>query len=138
MHIGDECEVEVEKLVYGGDGIARLGDLVIFIPAVAPGDRLRVRIVSIEKNRGLAEACEIVKPTTQRRIAPCKHFGVCGGCRLQHLQYGAQLAAKAEFIRDSLARIGRIKWPLPIEIKHAAEFEYRRRAQFKIGRNTSP
>jgi 23S rRNA (uracil1939-C5)-methyltransferase len=138
MLIGDEYEVSVEKLIYGGDGLARVGERVVFIPGSAPGDRLRVRIDSLEKRFARAEIIDILEPSPLRRAAPCKYFGDCGGCQLQHLEYSAQLGAKAEFIRDSLARIGHIKWPLDIEIKHGPEFAYRSRAQFKIDRAADP
>ncbi|MEW6731851.1 MAG: class I SAM-dependent RNA methyltransferase [Acidobacteriota bacterium] len=136
--IGSEYEVRVEKLVYGGQGLARLATQVIFIPASVPGDLLRVRISAIEKGFLRGEIVEILTSSSARRIPPCKFFGVCGGCQLQHLNYPAQLAAKAEFIRDSLVRLGHIEWSLPIEIKHGPEFGYRARAQFKIGRGTKP
>jgi 23S rRNA (uracil1939-C5)-methyltransferase len=138
MIIGDEIEVSVEKLIYGGAGLARTEERVIFVPGAAPGDRLRVRITSVEKRHLEAEIVAILEPSPSRRAAPCKYFGDCGGCQIQHLDYKAQLSTKAEFIRDSLARIGHIKWPMPIEVKHGPELGYRSRAQFKIDRAAEP
>lgn len=138
MNVGDELEVSVDKLVYGGEGLARANDRVLFIAGAAPGDRLRVRITEVEKRLLRAEIVKITTPSPQRRTPPCHYFGSCGGCQLQHLPYSAQLSAKAEFIRDALARIGHIEWPLAIEVKHADEFGYRSRAQLKIGRGSRP
>src|SRR5439155_17812249 len=93
--VGDVHEVTIEKLVYGGDGLAHVGTQAVFVPFAAVGDQLRVRITEVERNyaRGVIE--EILSPSPARRTPPCPHFGACGGCQLQHLDYNAQLAAKA-------------------------------------------
>lgn len=136
--VGDQFEVVIEKLLYGGEGLARKEDLVIFIPLSAPGDQLLIRITSLEKRHARGEILKILKPGDTRRTAPCPHFGNCGGCQLQHLSYEGQLAVKAEFIRDALSRIGQIDWPHPIKVEHRSEFGYRTRAQLKLDRTTRP
>ncbi len=130
--VGEVHEVTIEKLVFGGDGLARIGTQAVFVPLAAVGDQLRVRITEVERNyaRGVIE--EIISPSPTRRTAPCPHFGVCGGCQLQHLEYSAQLAAKASFIRESLRRLGGIEWNPEIEVRHADEFGYRSRAEIKV------
>lgn len=132
LSIGDVVEVTTERLAFGGDAVARHEGLAIFIPFAAPGERLRVRITESKKNfaRGVIEA--ILTPSLSRREAPCKYFGECGGCQLQHLSYEEQLKAKSNFVRDALTRIGGIAWESEIEIRSAAEFGYRSRAQVKI------
>jgi 23S rRNA (uracil1939-C5)-methyltransferase len=132
LKIGDVVEVTTERLAYGGDAIARHEGLAIFVPLAAPGERLRVRITERKKHFARAEIDRIIEPSSSRREAPCKYFGECGGCQLQHLTYEAQLKAKTGFVRDALERIGRIDWPHEIEIRHASEFGYRTRAQVKI------
>ena len=134
MEIGETYELEIEKLIYGGEGIGRINQQAVFVAYAAPGDRVRVRITKLERNfaRGVIE--EILEPSAARRAAPCQHFGVCGGCQLQHLNYKTQLEAKAEFIRSSLQRIGGIQWEEKIEILSADEFGYRSRAEIKIQR----
>ena len=134
MEIGETYELEIEKLIYGGEGIGRVNQQAVFVPYAAPGDRVRVQITKLERNfaRGVIE--EILEPSAARRVAPCQHFGVCGGCQLQHLNYKTQLDAKAEFIRSSLQRIGGIQWEENIEILSADEFGYRSRAEIKIQR----
>ena len=134
MEIGETYELEIEKLIYGGEGIGRVNQQAVFVAYAAPGDRVRVKITKLERNfaRGVIE--EILVPSTARREAPCQHFGICGGCQLQHLEYAAQLKAKAEFIRASLQRIGGIDWKKDIEILAADEFGYRSRAEIKIQR----
>jgi 23S rRNA (uracil1939-C5)-methyltransferase len=137
LQIDDRIEVTTERLAYGGDAIAHHQGLTVFVPLAAPGERLRVRVVERKKNYARAIIDSIIEPSPARRAPLCAHFGECGGCQLQHLNYNAQLAAKAAFIRDALTRIGKIDWPDEIAVLHAAEFGYRARAQVKLGRNHS-
>ncbi|MCS6886338.1 MAG: class I SAM-dependent RNA methyltransferase [Acidobacteriota bacterium] len=134
MDLKGACfKVTVEKLAYGGDGIARLGSQVVFVPRSAPKDVLLVRISSVEKHYLRAEPVTIIEPSPWRREPACPRFGICGGCQLQHLRYEAQLAAKAEFIKEALRRIAHIEVNVPI--LYSEEFGYRSRAQFKIAYN---
>lgn len=132
LKIGDRIEVTTERLAYGGDAVARHEGLTIFIPMAAPGERLRVRVIERKKNYARAVLETIIEPSPLRRAPRCVYFGDCGGCQLQHLNYAAQLDAKAGFIRDALTRIGKIAWPADIPVLHADEFGYRARAQIKI------
>src|SRR5262245_42625212 len=95
--VGEIYEVAIEKLVYGGDGLAHVGAQAIFVPLAAAGDFVRVRIVECERNyaRGVIEG--ILDPSPLRRTPPCPYFGACGGCQLQHLDYQAPLESKASF-----------------------------------------
>jgi 23S rRNA (uracil1939-C5)-methyltransferase len=132
LSVGDVVEVTTERLAFGGDAVARHEGLAIFVPFAAPGERVRIRITEQKKSfaRGVIE--EILTPSPARRPPPCRYFGECGGCQLQHLTYEEQLKAKSSFVRDALVRIGRIDWNREIEIRSAAEFGYRSRAQVKI------
>ncbi len=135
--IGELHDVAIEKLVYGGDGFAHIGSQAVFVPFAAVGDQLRVRITEVERNyaRGVIE--EILQPSATRRTPPCAHFGVCGGCQLQHLNYDAQLEAKVAFVRESLRRLGGIDWDEEIATRSAEEFGYRSRAELKIARGAN-
>ncbi len=132
LSIGDIHDITIEKIVYGGDGLGRVDGQAVFVPFAAPGDQLRVRMTSLERNFARGEIAEIIVPSTLRRAAPCQYFGVCGGCQLQHLQYAAQLAIKVEFIRESLRRMGGIDWQAKIDVLATEEFGYRSRAEIKI------
>jgi 23S rRNA (uracil1939-C5)-methyltransferase len=138
LKIGDCIEVTTERLAYGGDAIAHHQGLTVFVLLAAPGERLRVRVVERKKNYARAVIDAILKPSPQRRAPLCAHFGDCGGCQLQHLNYDAQLAAKAAFIRDALTRIGKIIWPHEISLLHGSEVGYRARAQVKLERGRGP
>lgn len=135
VSIGTTHEVTIEKLVYGGDGLARIGNQTVFVPFAAPGDHVRLRIVETERNFARAVIEELLTPAPTRRTPPCPHFGVCGGCQLQHLEYPAQLQAKAEFVRESLRRLGGIEWMGEIATRAADEFAYRSRAEIKLQRD---
>ncbi|MGH9802712.1 MAG: class I SAM-dependent RNA methyltransferase [Blastocatellia bacterium] len=134
---GDTHEVAIEKLVYGGDGLAHIGSQAVFVPLAAVGDRLLVRITEVERNyaRGVIE--EIIEASPSRRVPPCERFGDCGGCQLQHLSYAAQLEAKVAFVRESLRRIGSIDWDGEIAIRSAEEFGYRSRAELKVAHDST-
>ncbi len=135
--IGGTYEVSIEKLVYGGDGLAHIGTQAVFVPLAAVGDRLMVRITEVERNyaRGIIE--KILEPSPARRTPPCDRFGDCGGCQLQHLSYAAQLETKVTFVRESLRRLGNIDWQEEIPIRSAEEFGYRSRAELKVARDSN-
>lgn len=101
-------ELRIEKLVTGGDGLARDGDGACFVPRTAPGDL--VRAVVVEQRRGYrrAEVQELLEAGPDRCEAPCPHFADCGGCDLQHLSTAAQRAAKTAIVRECFQRQGRL------------------------------
>jgi len=125
----DEVEVEVEKLVAGGDGLARYQGVPIFVARAAPGDRLRVRLVERRPDFGRAEIVEVLKPGPGRRPAPCAAFDRCGGCDLQHLDDGLQVELKAAAVRETLERLGGIVWPESVATITADPWAYRLRTQ---------
>ncbi len=102
-------DVVVERMAYGGDGLARLVDgRVVFIPAVIPGEKVSVRVVDDKQKYARAEAIELLAPSAERVSAPCPHFGVCGGCQYQHIQYHHQLRYKQDILREQLARLAHL------------------------------
>ena len=125
-------EVKIEKLVYGGNGLAHHDGQTVFVPRVLPGERVRVAPASHSKKfiRGLLE--EVVEPSPERIAAPCSYFGRCGGCQYQHMPYETQLRYKSDILRETLARLGRIRWEGEIRTVPSPPFEYRNRAQWKI------
>ena len=124
--------LEIEKLVYGGAGLARSGGITYFVPFVLPGEAVRARIVDKKKNFVRAEIAELERPAPGRTAAPCPHFTVCGGCQYQHIRYEDQLEAKREILRENLARLGGIQWDGPIALHASPPFGYRNRAQWKL------
>ena len=103
---GDVIEVEVGDLAFGGQGVARADGFVVFCPDTVPGDRARVRLRKVRRRFAEAVLEEVLAPGPDRVTAPCPYVPRCGGCRLQHVDYDAALAAKAHQVADHLARIG--------------------------------
>src|SRR4029078_3616988 len=106
--IEETLEVEIERLVPGGFGLAHAAGLTLFVSLAAPGDMVRVRLDRVQGAVGFASIVEILKASAVRVEPPCPYFGRCGGCDFQQLTYEAQLAAKVEIIRDCLHRIARL------------------------------
>lgn len=130
----DEVEVEVEKLVAGGDGLARYQGVPIFVPRAAPGDRLRVRLVERRPDFGRAEIVDILTPGPGRRQAPCDAYARCGGCDLQHIEDDLQFELKVAAVRETLERLGGIDWPASVETITGEPWAYRLRTQLHTER----
>jgi 23S rRNA (uracil1939-C5)-methyltransferase len=128
-------EVRIEKLVYGGDGLAHHDGHTVFVPLVLPGELVQIESSARKKKfiRGRLE--RVVEPSAERVPGPCPHYGRCGGCQYQHMPYEAQLRYKAEILRETLGRIGRIQWTGAIEAQASPPFGYRNRAQWKLRPN---
>ena len=99
-------ECTIESLAFGGRGVARVDGMAIFVAGGLPGDTVSARIVRAKKRFAEAVAEEIITPSEHRVKPRCVHFGQCGGCSLQDLDYSVQLAQKAAQVESSLARIG--------------------------------
>lgn len=98
--------LEIADLAFGGDGVARHEGKVWFIPWTIPGELVRARPWKQKKDFVRAQLIEVLRPAPTRRQPACPYFSVCGGCRYQHLDYGAQLAIKRKQVSDVLARVG--------------------------------
>jgi 23S rRNA (uracil1939-C5)-methyltransferase len=103
---GDTFELLVDDLAFGGEAVGRVDGYVLFVRGGVPGDRLRVRVTEARGRFGRAAIESVEAPSPHRVAAPCPYFGRCGGCRLQHVAYEAQLAFKAKQVRDCLERLG--------------------------------
>jgi len=126
-------EVEVERILPGGMGLAHAGGKTVLVSLSAPGDRLRVRVDREQGNILFASIEEIITPSPVRMEPPCPYFGRCGGCDFQQLTYEAQLEAKAEIIRDCLRRIARLENVPDIAVAPSPNnWRYRMRATWQI------
>ena len=133
---GEILSLTIDDLAFGGEGVGRADGYVVFVPGGLPGDRLRVRLVQARSRfgRGVIDAVE--EPSPQRVEAPCPYFGRCGGCRLQHMAYPAQLVYKAKQVAAALQRLGGL---IGIEVRPiiGAEetFGYRNKMEFTVARS---
>jgi 23S rRNA (uracil1939-C5)-methyltransferase len=140
---GDELELQVDSLAYGGNGVARLNGFVVFVRRGLPGDTVRARVTKVKRGFAEALATEVVAPSAQRVDAPCAHYPACGGCRFQDLAYDAQVLAKEAQVRDALVRIGGIpitdKQGPPLEpiVPAEAQFFYRNKLEYSFTQTPS-
>jgi 23S rRNA (uracil1939-C5)-methyltransferase len=130
--VGERLEVRIERFGYGGFAIARHDGLAVFVPFGAPGDRAVVEVTEVEKTFVRTRLVEVLEAGPDRVAPRCRHYGECGGCQLQHVDYRAQVAAKAEIVRDALVRTGGFDWPQPVVVHHAEPWGYRVRTQLKL------
>jgi 23S rRNA (uracil1939-C5)-methyltransferase len=125
-------EITIEKLIYGGEGLAHHDGSTVFVPFVLPAERVSATPVEQKKKFVRARVERVIEPSPERAVARCPHFGVCGGCDYQHIPYDAQLKYKTEILRETLRRIGRVEWPGEIVAHGSPPWGYRNRAQWKI------
>lgn len=128
---GDEIEVEIGDLAFGGQGVGRSEGFVVFCPDTVPGDRARVSLRKVRRRFGEAQLVEVVSPGPDRIAPPCAHVPDCGGCRLQHVAYEATLHAKRNQVAEHLARIGHLEDIPVLEMDPAVErFGYRNKMEY--------
>jgi 23S rRNA (uracil1939-C5)-methyltransferase len=133
----DELRISIEKLVYGGDGLAHADGNTVFVPYVLPGEEVRAAAKSKRKKLVWANLLEVTSPSAQREGARCPHFQTCGGCHYQHIPAAEQLRLKQEILRETLSRLGGIQWSGPIQEHAAQPYGYRNRAQWAV-RDANP
>ncbi|PWU20509.1 MAG: 23S rRNA (uracil(1939)-C(5))-methyltransferase RlmD [Candidatus Rokuibacteriota bacterium] len=132
---GDALSLTIDDLAFGGEGVGRSDGYVIFVPGGVPGDRVRIRLEQARSRfgRGVIEAVENASP--ERTEPPCPYFGRCGGCRLQHIAYPAQLAFKSKQVADVFERLGDLRGFELRPIIGAPEiFGYRNKMEFTVAR----
>jgi len=128
----DELRLSIEKLVYGGNGLAHADGNTVFVPYVLPGEEVRANTKSKKKKLIWAELLEVTSPAKEREKAKCPHFQKCGGCHYQHIPATEQLRLKKDILRETLSRLGGITWDGTI-VEHSAEtYGYRNRAQWAV------
>jgi 23S rRNA (uracil1939-C5)-methyltransferase len=127
-----ELLLSIEKLVYGGDGLAHADGNTVFVPYVLPGEQVRAEVRSKKKKLIWAQPLEVTSPSGERVKARCPHFQTCGGCHYQHIAARQQLDLKKEILRETLSRLGGISWHGPIHEHSAEPYGYRNRAQWAV------
>ncbi|MDP1996600.1 MAG: 23S rRNA (uracil(1939)-C(5))-methyltransferase RlmD [Gallionella sp.] len=124
--------VIVESLDQEGRGIAHADGKVIFIEGALPGERVTYSSYRKKPSFEMAQVTDIFKPSFMRVEPKCIHFGVCGGCSMQHLEPRAQVAAKQRILEDNLARIGKVKPETILPPIHGLPWGYRQRARLSV------
>jgi 23S rRNA (uracil1939-C5)-methyltransferase len=132
---GEQLEVEIESLAFGGRGVARADGYVVFVAGALPGDRVRAEVTKAKRNFAEARTVELLSPGGDRVADRCVHGGEpCPGAPWQGLPYEAQLASKQEQVDDALRRIGGLDGFELEQIEPAIErWRYRNKLEYSFG-----
>ena len=123
--------VEIIDVAAEGNSLARVNDMVVFVPFGAPGDIADVKLDKKKKSYAEGHIVNLVKPSEIRQEPKCEHFGTCGGCRWQHLPYEFQLKCKQQQVSDALTRIAKIEIPEITPILGSKNiWEYRNKMEY--------
>jgi 23S rRNA (uracil1939-C5)-methyltransferase len=131
-------ELQIEKLVYGGDGLARLPadergrGKAVFLPFVIPGERVDATVTQSRSGFSRAQLNQVLEASPDRVAPGCPYFGRCGGCQYQHIDYSAQLRFKAEILRETLRRTAKLELDREIELHQAEPWHYRNRTRVHV------
>jgi 23S rRNA (uracil1939-C5)-methyltransferase len=134
-HRGEQLEVEIDSLAFGGRGLARADGLVVFVAGALPGDRVRVEITKAKKRFAEARTVELLSPGADRIADRCTHGGEpCPGAPWQGLDYERQLAEKSNQVEEALRRIGQLDGFELEQIEPAVEqWRYRNKLEYSFG-----
>ena len=128
----------IEKLVYGGDGLARLPadehgpGKAVFVPFVLTGEEIEASLLEQKPGFGRARAEQILQPAPYRVPPPCPYFQRCGGCHYQHASYEHQLEIKAAILKENLRRIAKLESPIDLSIHPSPALNYRNRTRLRV------
>jgi 23S rRNA (uracil1939-C5)-methyltransferase len=125
-------QLTIEKLVYGGDGLARTDQGVMFVPRTAAGDVIEAEITDKKKDYSTARVTKLLEPSPDRQAPYCPNYETEGCCHWQHIRYDKQLDYKESIIRESLKRVGHIDWDGEIHRVTGPDRNYRLRATFHV------
>jgi 23S rRNA (uracil1939-C5)-methyltransferase len=138
----------IEKLIYGGDGLARLPvaspaapkddgrGKAVFVPFVLASEKIEASLTEQKPGFARAHADSIVEPSPQRIQPGCQYFTRCGGCHYQHAAYEHQLEIKKEILRESLRRLAKLDLPFDIEVHASPPWNYRNRSRLQVQAQT--
>jgi tRNA/tmRNA/rRNA uracil-C5-methylase (TrmA/RlmC/RlmD family) len=126
LQSGQRIELDITTVAFGGDGIGRVDNFVVFVPFVIEGERVEVEIVEVKRRYATADLVRVITPSPRRVEPHCPYYMQCAGCQYQHIDYAHQIELKRSQIRDVFQRIGKIAEP-PIEpvVGSPREYYYR-------------
>jgi 23S rRNA (uracil1939-C5)-methyltransferase len=129
--------LSIEKLIYGGDGLARTPadadgrSMAVFVPFVLPGERVEAEIAQGKAGFARGTVTQLVEPSAARVAARCPYFQQCGGCHYQHIPYERQLEFKAAILRETLQRVAKIELREEINLHASPPWNYRNRTRLQ-------
>ena len=131
-------QLTIEKLVYGGDGLARLPadehgrGKAVFVPFVLPGEEVEAEILEAKPGFVRGKLGSILQPSPQRIAPRCPYFQKCGGCNYQHAPYEYQLENKVAILKENLRRIAKLELSPELVIHPSPPWNYRNRSKLKV------
>jgi len=134
----ENVRLTIEKLIYGGDGLARLPadehgrGKAVFVPFVLAGEQVQATLVEKKPGFGRGRLDEVVQPSEQRVVPRCPYFQRCGGCHYQHAGYEHQLEIKAAILKENLRRIAKIELEAELAVHLSPPWNYRNRTRLKV------
>ena len=133
MKKGEILDIRIEQVAFGSEGIGRVDGQVVFVPGVLPGERVRVRVVQKRRDYLRARVEEWLETSPHRVQAPCAHFGVCGGCKWQDVDYSYQLELKRDIVSETLTRLGGFEGvPVHSTLPSPEIYGYRNKMEFSF------
>lgn len=134
---GQTLSVTIEKMVYGGEGLARTPEGVVLIPLVLPGETVRVEMDQPHKGVRRGRLLEVIDAAPGRVEAGCPYFKRCGGCQYQHIDYSRQLEYKKQILIECFERIGKIHLDVPVTVVSGEPWQYRNRTRLQLTKHAS-
>ena len=134
---GDELEIEVEDLAFGGRAIARIDGFVVFVEGALPGDRVIATVYRKHRRYAEARATRVLRPASARVEPRCEHVPVCGGCRIQDLAYEEQIRHKERQVEAALEHLGGLRAPLRPTIPAPRLFHYRNKMEYSFAQDAT-
>jgi 23S rRNA (uracil1939-C5)-methyltransferase len=128
----EPVDLEISGLSHDGRGVAELGGKKVFVHGALPGEQVRARLFARQRRYDEAQVVDVVRASSWRVQPRCAHFGVCGGCAMQHLDPAAQILAKQETLLQNLERIGKVTPDRVLEPLTGPCWHYRRRARLSV------
>lgn len=105
---GQKIILTILDIAFGGEGVGRIEDFVVFVPFVLIGEEVEAELTEVKKSFARAKLVQVLKASPERVTPPCPYFGSCGGCQYQHLSYAEQLRIKHKQVSDLFERVGKI------------------------------
>lgn len=132
---GDIVTLTIETVAFGGEGLGRVENLVVFVPFTAAGDVAEVEIREAKKRFLRGRVRKLIAPSADRVEPPCPYFRRCGGCDYQHIRYEKQVDMKARQVAEAFVRIGKFETsPVEPAIASPAPYGYRAKGEFHVER----
>lgn len=137
LQLQEACEGEVQTLAFGGEGIIRHDNFVVFVPYTVPGDRIRFRVTQVKRSFARGRVEEVLNPSPFRIIPPCPIYLTCGGCQHQELNYEKSVEEKSRILEELLKHgLGLDAIPMEPPLPSPKPYEYRHKMQVAVGQST--